>query len=423
DLAAHLADRHLAVALVRVLPGQHERIPHARHADTVDAKERAVELGGVGAVDSPDVAVLERQVQVATPGGIRHPTRAGGDDAAALGVFQVVNRHVLELVRVRVDVRGPQEELLRHDLVDHLLLERERGLLALNVHLQGAQAVIGAREHLVVPGERQRADERRADEHRRDDPPGADPARRQRGDLVVRREPRERVQHRDEHRHRERHRDDERDREDEDLDDDAPGEPLADQVPELLRDLLEEHQTRQSCQREAERREMLAQEVPGQGAHGRSRHYIRNSKSLQGMRRPTEAGLLALSLVIPQAHGQDAGAPAGPGRPPTLVATFHWAPIAPPRSAALLPGGRLGPHSTPAVVAAAWEQRMRALLPPPPPGALAEPLAAPPAPPPSPPPPPPPPPVRPIRLLGAPPALRLDLSVRFELKAAPLPHP
>src|SRR5207237_6179581 len=54
------------------------------------------------------------------------------------------------------------------------------------------------------------------------------------------------------------------------------------------------------------------------------------------------------------------------------------------------------------------------------PGPLAEPLAPAPAPPPPPPPSPAPPQpaaVRPIRVLGAPAELRMDLSVRFELKA------
>ncbi len=81
------------------------------------------------------------------------------------------------------------------------------------------------------------------------------------------------------------------------------------------------------------------------------------------MRRPILAGLVALSLLIPQAHAQDAGGRAGTARPPELVAAFRWAPLVPPRNAALAPGGRLGPASTPGVVAAAWEQRARALLP------------------------------------------------------------
>src|SRR5207249_9657742 len=80
------------------------------------------------------------------------------------------------------------------------------------------------------------------------------------------------------------------------------------------------------------------------------------------------ANRVGAALVIPHAHGQALG-------PPHLVATFRWAPFAPPRNAALVPGGRLGPPSTPAVVAAAWERRTRAALRPVrralPPGALA----------------------------------------------------
>src|SRR2546426_9935160 len=70
---------------------------------------------------------------------------------------------------------------------------------------------------------------------------------------------------------------------------------------------------------------------------------------------------------------------------PEHVAASRWAPLAPPRNPALAPGGRLGPASTPAVVAAAWARgvlarwrdarRPPALLAP---GLAAEPFATPP---------------------------------------------
>ena len=135
------------------------------------------------------------------------------------------------------------------------------------------------------------------------------------------------------------------------------------------------------------------------------------------MRRPTLAGFVALSLLIPQAHAQDAGGRAGSARPPEFVAAFRWAPLVPPRNAALAPGGRFGPVSSPAVVAAAWERRLRAQLPLAlpsllAPGALAAlaAAAAPPAPPP-----PPPGPLPGSGFLNT--SIGMELRLRFELRA------
>src|SRR3989442_14658174 len=107
---------------------------------------------------------------------------------------------------------------------------------------------------------------------------------------------------------------------------------------------------------------MLSQQVTTERPHGRWLHYIRNSKSLQGMRRPALVGLVAFSFVIPQAYAQDTGSVARScaSRPPGFVATFVWTPLVSPRLAALLPGGRLGPRTSPVVVAREWERRVRA---------------------------------------------------------------
>jgi hypothetical protein len=74
------------------------------------------------------------------------------------------------------------------------------------------------------------------------------------------------------------------------------------------------------------------------------------------MRRPTLAGLLALLFVVPLAQAQDRDTA------PQFIASFHAAPIVAPVIPALAPGGRLGPHTAPALVAAAWEDRVRASL-------------------------------------------------------------
>src|SRR5260370_37018815 len=158
----------------------------------------------------------------------------------------------------------------------------------------------------------------------------------------------ERVQHGDQHGHRQRHRDDERNRQREHFEDDAPRQALADEVAELLRDLVDEHRERKRRERVEERRNVLPQDVTAKDAHGWSRHYIRNPKSLQGMRRLAQLVGLALTLVVPRVHAQ---AP---------VYTFGVPPLAPPRNAALAPGGRLGARVPPGLVARAWAERVLA---------------------------------------------------------------
>src|SRR5256886_2126312 len=400
-----LADGHLAGRPVPALPGPLHPGSGRLVPDLVDHVECAVELGGIAPVHLPDVAVQQREVQVAAPRGIGHAAAVGADDAPPLGVPEVVDRDVPQPVGRRIDACRPEEELARDDLVDHLLLQAEGRLLALDVHEQRAQPMVRAGQHLIAPQERQRCDQRGRRQHRRDEPPQADATRLHRRDLVVPREVADRVQHGHEHGHRQRHRDDERDGEQEDLEDHAPRQALADEVSELLGHLAEQHQEGERREREAERREVLAQHVAAEDAHGRSRHYIRGSSSLQvpfqlivprhrctlppdpigligpavsgnhvgtaqGMRRASLAGFVALSLVIPQAHAQDTGA--ARSEPPGFVASFRWTPLAPPRHPALVPGGRLGPHTAAALVAAAWQRRARALWSP----ALGQPVAA-----------------------------------------------
>ncbi|MFN2569997.1 MAG: cell surface protein SprA [Gemmatimonadales bacterium] len=108
--------------------------------------------------------------------------------------------------------------------------------------------------------------------------------------------------------------------------------------------------------------------------------------------------LLAVTLVVPQVYAQ---AP---------VYTFGVPPLAPPRNAALVPGGRLGARVPPALVAAAWidavlAQRRPWFTVPPTVAEAAAPAAA------------PPPPLMPAGLLGPYADIGMQLNVRFELKA------
>src|SRR3989454_4142092 len=160
------------------------------------------------------------------------------------------------------------------------------------------------------------------------------------------------VEHGDEHRHRQRHRDDERNGEAEHFDDDAPRQSLADQIAKLLGDMIDEHRARERGDRVSEWREVLPQDVTAEDAHGRSRHYIRNPKSLQGMRLHAQLVLLAATLVVPRVHAR---AP---------VSSFGAPPLVAPRNPALARGGRLGSRVPPALLAQAWAARLLARRPP-----------------------------------------------------------
>src|SRR3989441_259863 len=282
---------------------------------------------------------------------VGHPARVGQNDAAPVGVLQIVYRHVTQGVRGGVDAGGAQEELSGHDLVDHLFLQLKRRLLALDVDEECPELVIGARQDLIVPEERDQPDQRRAAEHGREDPAHTDAARLHGGGFVVGGQMAERVQHGDEHGHRQRHGDDEGNRQCEHFEDDAPRQALAHEVAELLRDLIDEHRERQRGERVEERRNVLPQDVTAKDAHGWSRHYIRNPKSLQGMRRLAQLVGLALTLVVPRVHAQ---AP---------VYTFGVPPLAPPRNPALAPGGRLAVFVPASILAREWVEQVLARRP------------------------------------------------------------
>src|SRR5207245_8172490 len=132
----------------------------------------------------------------------------------------------------------------------------------------------------------------------------------------------------------------------------ARRQPLEHEIAELLREVSDGGRERERRKRVAERRKMLPQDVTAQDAHGWSRHYIRNPKSLQGMRRLAQIVGLALTLVVPRVHAQ---AP---------VYTFGVPPLAPLRNPALAPGGRLGARVPPSLLARAWAARVLAQRPP-----------------------------------------------------------
>ena len=252
DDLLHGADGHLAVAAVLIVLRLLESVRDPGDFDAIDRVKRAIEVFGIGALDLVHLAVAQRQIQIRPARGIGHTTRVGHDDPAPVGVPQIVNRHITQGIVGRIDAGGAQKELPRDHLVDHLFLQLEGRLLALDVHEQGAQCMIGAGQELIVPRERDQRDERGAAQYGQQQPPDADPARLHRRDFVVGGEVTECVQYGDQHSHRQRHRHDERDRECEHLEDDAPGQPLADEIAELLGDLVDEHRARERRERVSE---------------------------------------------------------------------------------------------------------------------------------------------------------------------------
>jgi hypothetical protein len=78
------------------------------------------------------------------------------------------------------------------------------------------------------------------------------------GDLSVRRDAREHMQHCNEHSHRQRHGNDERYRQHEDFGNHNARQPLATQVRQLLRYPTQQHQRREHRKYDAERREVSA---------------------------------------------------------------------------------------------------------------------------------------------------------------------
>ena len=105
-------------------------------------------------------------------------------------------------------------------------------------------------------------------EHRPEQLPDGDAAGPHGRDLVAGREGGEGVEDRQEHRHRQGHGHDEGQAEEEDLPDDGPGQPLADQRPEPLGDLVQQHDAGQGRHREDERGRQLPEHVPAQQPHG-----------------------------------------------------------------------------------------------------------------------------------------------------------
>src|SRR5690349_2745631 len=127
--------------------------------------------------------------------------------------------------------------------------------------------MVGARQDLVVEREHHQREHERQRERRHEQLAHRNAASLERGDLVLRGQSAEGVEDRDEHGHRQGHRDGEGYGQKKELRDDLPMESLADQVPELSRDVLQQHQRREGRQREGERPEVLLEYVTADYFH------------------------------------------------------------------------------------------------------------------------------------------------------------
>jgi len=107
------------------------------------------------------------------------------------------------------------------------------------------------------------------------------------------------VEHRDQHRHRQRHRNREGDGEEEEFEDDLPPQPFPDQIPELPRDILQQHERRQGRDHKEKRTDVLAKDGAIEDSHS-----CRSLSRLRDVIRPAVAGggSLALTRGIRRKH-------------------------------------------------------------------------------------------------------------------------
>ena len=265
-LALHLADRHLAVALVRIGARGFEALRDAANLNHLLAKERPLETTRIALHKLLRVTVEQLELQIA-PVGRQHEQAAVGVDGFAFRPFgQIEHRHAPHLVRARVAAIHAQVELVGQG-VEHLIAQGQRGFGAGDILLQNAQLVVGARQDLIVERHHGHRQQKRADEHGQHQGPHADPIGLERRNLVFGRHATEREERGHQHRHGQRHGDGEWQRQEKKLDDGAPGQPFAGQIGQLARDVLQHEQRRQRAEREHERADVLAHDVAGNKLH------------------------------------------------------------------------------------------------------------------------------------------------------------
>src|SRR6185312_5533307 len=315
-LPLHLAHGHLAIALVLGVGGLLELVRHSLHGHEVDVEKEPLQLGWIQHRHILHRAVVQRKEQIALVLRECHVAAVGVDRSAARCVAQIVDGHVPHEIRRFVQMARAQKQLSRTHFIDDLLAQRERRLLLRYVGLQHCQLMIGPRQNLIGEDDHEQRDAGRGYQHRCHEALETHPARLERGYLVLSGEAAECVQGRHEHRHGQCERDREWNREKEELRDRRPWDPLSDQVPELLGDVVEQQERRESGKCECEGSEVLLENVSGEYLHGvkftgwvspgrplRARRREHASPDSRGLRRarasaPSFAGPVAFAIVL-----------------------------------------------------------------------------------------------------------------------------
>jgi len=243
----HLAHGHLAIALVGVGGGLLKLVPHAAHSNLIDVEVQPLQLVWIRGGNILRIAVVERELEVGQPLAHPHVATVCEDGAAARWILHIVDSHLAHHVRRFVQMSRAKVELSWADFIDHLLAQSERRLLLRDVTLKYRQPVIRSGEDLIVePDHYDRHAERRP-QHRREHAHQAHATGLERCDLVFGRQPAERVQSGDENSHRQSQRYRERHGQSEELSDHDRRQPFADQLPEMLSDVLQQQDRSERC--------------------------------------------------------------------------------------------------------------------------------------------------------------------------------
>ena len=215
-------------------------------------------------------AIKQHQLQVFLVGGDGQVTTIGVNGLALERVRQVINGNVGHSVRLAIKFADAHVKT-GGDLIEHLFVERERGLGARHVLLQNAQSVVCARQHLIIEdhhSQRQHACTNHHGPHERGDPHTTGFERR---DFILGRHAAKCVQRGHQHGHGQRHGNREGQRQQKELANDAPRNPLAHKVSQLTRDKLQHQQRRQCCESENQRAQMFPEDVSSSDFHRAAR--------------------------------------------------------------------------------------------------------------------------------------------------------
>ena len=253
----HLAHRHLAIALVGVGGGFLKLVPHAAHANLIDVEVESLQLVRIRGGNILHVAVVERKLEVGQSLAHPHVAAVGENRAAARRIRHVVDRHLAHHVRCFVQMSRAKVELAGADFVDHLLAQSERRLLLRDVTLQDCQPMIGPGEDLIIEPDHHDCHSESRPQHGLQHAHQAHTTCLEGRDLVFGRQPAERVQGGDQYCHWQSQRHRERHGQPEELGDHHRRQPFADQLPEMLSDVLQQQDRSERCKGESQRAHMF----------------------------------------------------------------------------------------------------------------------------------------------------------------------